>query len=408
MLQNYLRQPDRVLNSIRFDYQGGRYNGRGVMTWHPDKGFHIEAPVERVGPLPRRIGIGAGGIVRENDLHSFRMRERNASGWILAPEVIMRDRLDLIIQERLSVHVPRIIISTPVSPRRVDGNTWQGRVLLRLSHNNILPDRVIRQERINDQELGYSWESSGIQFESEAGQRVLGRIVEREYLELSYTLPRESWSHAEAWHWAEAVCYALCICLGQTVALLQRELSWGNKLYKDIRSQRPIQDIRPFAPLGNEPIIERSRFIELSNFLARQGRGAEVCKRIFFQIAEAAGQETWQGTALLLTTILEAALRTLEGHPFQLNDRSFRLRVALENFRERYLSLSWVNTFERAYETYRRLRHRNAHPDWLYEQTGALSDNQREETFNDMVFLSRFYGYMMLALVGNRDLPPPP
>jgi len=365
MLQNYLRQHDRVLDSIRFDYQGGRYNGRGVMTWDPDRGFHIEAPVQRVGPLPHRIGFGAGGIIRENDVHSIRMRERNASGWILAPEVIMRDLLNLILQERLSIHVPRIIISTHVGTRAVDSNTWQGRVLLKLGHNPILPDRVIRQERINEQELGYSWQFSAIHFESEGGQRVLGRIVEQEYLELSYTLPRESWSHTEAWRWGEAASYALSICMGQTITVLQRELSWANKLYEDTRRQIQIQDIRPFAPLGDEPRVERSRFIELSNFLARQGVGAEVCRRIFLQMAEAARQETWQGTALLLTTVLEAALRTLEGHPFQLDDRSFNLRIAFRNFRERYFSEEWVDLFERAYQTFRRLRHRNAHPDWL-------------------------------------------
>jgi hypothetical protein len=52
------------------------------------------------------------------------------------------------------------------------------------------------------------------------------------------------------------------------------------------------------------------------------------------------------------------------------------------------------------------LRHRSAHPDWLFTQGGALSDEEMKKSVDCMIFLSRFYGYMILALAGFQDLEP--
>jgi hypothetical protein len=407
LLQRYLTQPARVLTSVRFSYQDGRYHGRGVITWNPNEGFHIEAPVERVGPRIGRIGFGRGGVIREQDLRSIRMRERNSHGWIIAPQLILRDRLDLVVQDRLSIPVARIIISEPQLNIDQPGNAWRGSALFKLTGSVTLPDRISQELRINDQALGQSWSSSGILYESDQGQRVLGRIVERQYLELYYSLPLDSWSKTEAFRWPDAARDSLSMCLGQSVALLQKNVNRNLRSYTDIRRQREIQDIRPLALFSSDQILERDRFIGIANFLARNEHGADVCRRIFLQMAEAERQRTWQGRSLLLATIMEATLRTLEGHPFRAGDRSFVVREAFNRFQNRYFTEVWADTCYRAYQTYIRLRHRNAHPDWLYEETGALSDEQRLETYNDMVFLSRFYGYMILAISGFPEISPP-
>jgi hypothetical protein len=407
LLQGYLTQPDRVLASVRFHYQGGRYHGRGVLTWNADEGFHTEAPVERFGPRIRSIGFGLGGVVREQDLRSIHMKEHNSQGWILAPQVILRDRLDLVIQNRISIPVARIIISEPQLNIIQPENTWRGSALFKLTDSVIMPDRISQELRINEQALGESWSSSGILYESDQGQRVLGRVVDRQYLELNYHLPLENWSKTEAFRWPDAARDSLSICLGQSVALIQKNVTRNLRSYTDIHCQREIQDVRPFTPFNNDQILDRDRFVGIANFLARNEQGSDVCRRIFLQMAEAEKQRTWQGRALLLATIMEATLRTLEGHPFRAHDRSFIAEQAFTRFQNRYFSEAWADTCERAYQTFRRLRHRNAHPDWLYEETGALSDDQRSETYNDMVFLSKFYGYMILAISGFTDITPP-
>ncbi len=52
------------------------------------------------------------------------------------------------------------------------------------------------------------------------------------------------------------------------------------------------------------------------------------------------------------------------------------------------------------------LRDRNAHPDWLFKQGGALSKEETEKALDNMIFLSRFYGYMILTLAGFKNLEP--
>ncbi len=52
------------------------------------------------------------------------------------------------------------------------------------------------------------------------------------------------------------------------------------------------------------------------------------------------------------------------------------------------------------------MRHRNAHPDFLLKKGGYLSEEYREKSVDDMIYLSRFYGYMILAMAGFQDLEP--
>jgi hypothetical protein len=81
-------------------------------------------------------------------------------------------------------------------------------------------------------------------------------------------------------------------------------------------------------------------------------------------------------------------------------DRSWKVGDALMRFREKYWDRRWETFVARALTAFRNLRHRNAHPDWL-AGSGALRSAERVTTaFDDLQFLVRFYGFMMLALVG--------
>jgi len=318
----------------------------------------------------------------------------------------MRDRVDVLVQKRLSMPISRVIFSdtgTVLAPQQAN---WLGLALYRLTGGPILPDLVHREVRIHDEQIERRRTSSGILFESPEGQKVVGRL-DGEYLELSYSLPKSGWSRSSAWRWAEAAREAFSILLGQTVRLLRREIWRGSRKYTEVRKQIGVDSLRPFAPMGHNSIVDPERFMTLSNFLARNEHGAGVCRKMFGQMATVTEQRTWQARELLLSTILEAALRTLEEHPFREGDYSFNRRDAMERFREDYLSPTWTGACERALTTYDRLRHRNSHPDWLYEETGTLSEDRRNQAYNDMVFLSQFYGYyMMLALAGVQGLNP--
>lgn len=73
-------------------------------------------------------------------------------------------------------------------------------------------------------------------------------------------------------------------------------------------------------------------------------------------------------------------------------------------FKKKYFSEKWSPACESALKVYARLRHRNAHPDWLTTPNGVLSKEELKQSTKDLVLLSRFYGYMILALAGFKDL----
>ena len=82
----------------------------------------------------------------------------------------------------------------------------------------------------------------------------------------------------------------------------------------------------------------------------------------------------------------------------------------MKQFQSEYLSgehdSKWKKKIEDVFKAYERLRHRHAHPDWITAQGGMLSDSEIEQSINDMILLSRFYGYMILAISGIKDLEP--
>jgi hypothetical protein len=152
--------------------------------------------------------------------------------------------------------------------------------------------------------------------------------------------------------------------------------------------------------------IRKTIFIRLLKFLIQKSQPAKFCKTAFYQIYEVSRQKHWQAKELLLATILEAFLRSIENRPFKPSGKSLDLKQGLERFRCNFLTDKWKETCAKAIETQERLRHRNAHPDWLVGDGGAFSKTSMEESFTDMCFLSQFYGYMILAIAGLNDLEP--
>lgn len=57
-----------------------------------------------------------------------------------------------------------------------------------------------------------------------------------------------------------------------------------------------------------------------------------------------------------------------------------------------YLRAGWEPACDKALQVRDRLRHRNAHPDWITHAGGSLSKAEWQQSIEDLTFLSRFYG----------------
>ena len=400
---DYFKQAKYILDLLYFHYRGSRYQGHGIMTWNPDDGFHLEAFLDKQGKTLPRIDLGKVGITRKSNICSIRMRPQGYD-WAIAPNIIISDCNELdILHNRLSIDFGRVIFCKSIKPI-LDNSIWTGSAVYETKSNLYLPDTVYTEVRINEQPIGKTWGASGIFYEDNRQQNVIGHLVDKKQLKLHWKLPKSHWSKAESWRWAMAIQDALSMWYGETLWLLQREVSRGSKNCTELRQKGKLNSLWLFSPFGGRP-LDKGAFIGLTEFLAHNSSHTDICRRIFWQMVEASRQQSWQASELLLSTILEAALRSLEEHPSQPNDK-WNVQGGLKRFREKYFTREWKPYFNRAFEAFEALRHRNAHPDWLFSQGGSLSEAEQVQSLDNMILLSRFYGYMILALAGFKNLDP--
>jgi len=404
--QNFFDPNELILEKVRFEYKGTKYKGRGVLKWEPEKGFQIMSFVECDGPPKQPRVIGGYQLIRESDRRTIRLKLIGSRGWSIAPKVKMVDRVDICFEGRLLDKLDSVIFSRPVEQKQ---NKYLGSSLYYgIDRNLILTDSV--KEEIKLQDFLYrEFSMKGIVLDEPEYQTATGMRIKDVYFALYWELAKSHWTRTLAWKWPEAVADSLAILTGRTVQLICREVNRGNRIYAEMVRQHKITNLGIFSPLKQTYPLDKARFARLIEFFAMNSPEASVCRNMFYQMAEATRQKSFQATELLLATILEAALRTLQEKPYKSGKKRRRrldLKQALEKFRSRYLTEKWLSWCDKACKVQKCLRHRNAHPDWLFVEGNPKSDKWREKALKDMIFLSRFYGFMMLALSGEKDIEP--
>jgi hypothetical protein len=412
-MKDYFKEAEFVLDDLKFDYLGGRYRGRGIMTWKPEQGFHIEAPLNLQDmPKLKEVHFGKVRIIRKSDTSSIRMFPREIYNWAIAPAVPLVERDDVISQKRLSINLSRVIFSKYYSTD-VTGSSLNGTVFYETKNVKFLFDQVNHEKKTKIQDCDISKSSTtnwnGIYYEGEKGQTIIGHLLDDKYLKVTWSLPKEQFKKAYSWRLPEAIQYSLSILLGQKLSLLKREVRCGNQERIEIRRNHSINSLDLLSLFDNHSTLNKEYFVRLTDLIARNEWGSDVCCNIFRQLREASRQENWQVTELLVATILEAALRNIDGQPFHAKKREsnkWQVEHSLKKFINNYLSEDWHDIYSRVIIAHHYLRDRNAHPDWLFTKGGSLSEEEREKSLDSMIFLSRFYGYMILALAGFRNLKP--
>jgi len=272
----------------------------------------------------------------------------------------------------------------------------------------LLPDNLDREEKINNEVVKQGSSLAGLLYEDKGNQKIIGYRDEDKNLILSWQFDKARWTKAQSWAWPNAACQALSMLSGERVQLLQKEFFKEKQRATEMCRQADVESLG-ILTLFDRDQIDKKTFIDLTEFLVRNVEQARICDNLFSQVLEASRQRNWQAMELLLSTALEAALRSIEGVPFttkKSKNKQWEIRASLENFAKKHLSEEWASVLERVLRAHFRLRDRNAHPDWLLDIGGALSDIEMENSLDDMILLSRFYGYMILALSGNKNLKP--
>ncbi len=399
---DYFRDGSWALQRVWFEALAGSYSGRGLLKWSPDMGFHLDAFVDRPSPIPSTIHFGKPRVLGPHEKRHVRVRFAPGVRGI-SSQIVVTDQLELISDNRLEVDFPGLLEVSRRSQASTDRHV--GRAILATGKDMVLPDSVTRQSTVADRVVRQEFTLSAIDYEDES-LRVCALVEQGSYVRLEWSLRASDWSKQQAWGFANAFALALSIVAGETVQVVERTCMRGEREYCERWRRHKTTKLDFLRPMPGHDIIPKELLIRLLRAFLTDARCADISRRTLDQLAEAARQQTHAGRELLCGTILEAILRTIDARPFIPADNSWDWSRSLENFRDKYLGAKWHKAIERVKEAFKRLRHRNAHPDWLTAKNGTFASPSLEQSLDDVVFLSTFYGYVIQALAGCPELEP--
>ena len=125
----YNRAAEYVLDRVRFAYEGKAYSGRGLLTWDPDKGIHIQAFLDQ--SLPQASLFGPVELVQVEDITDVRPIRLAGRGFghAIVPEVFPHDLSSCLHEGRLSIRPQRVIFFQhfpSLAVPRAQSDSWAG------------------------------------------------------------------------------------------------------------------------------------------------------------------------------------------------------------------------------------------------------------------------------------------
>jgi hypothetical protein len=417
-LPDYFSEQKFILDKIKFRYLEGWYEGKGYLFWEPEKGFRLEAFVDRKGGQLTGTFSDELRLIPKSEHVNIRMKPRNLR-WAIAPHVPIFDKIYLLKEHQLSVSVPQVIFCDSFQINSDDKKLFDlqktgGEAFFQTSRKHRLHRGMELKIKISGEDFRHIPPESAFR-ESNDDFTIVGYFVAENCLKIEFSrLKRVAKSYLRSW--LDAIGVALSFYYGETIELQYSKFgNYRNQFveYRNLDSVRRFGVLKPFE----SPIVVDSQSItNLANFLAETSTEAKVCHNIYLQVVEASQQKSWAARELLLATILEAALRTLNNDPFvqgkSKSDVVIRYLSPFVNDKilaavdDEQRKANWKKVRRNVEKFLVKLRHRNAHPDWLTGEHGSWSHEQLEESFYMQRFMAWFYGYMILAMAGCKNLEP--
>ncbi len=402
LLRQYNPATSRYAQRVSLIYEGGTYSGRGSLTTDPSEGVKLEAFFERNGP-PLKKTIHFGLVSESPRPQAIRARIGRGS-WACIPDVTLRDRFDLIRECRISSTFSRLLRGYR-SPKAVARTSAS--LLLRLCQTPMMPDPLESTSTLGTHPLAKSF-TRGLHFERPE-ITLVAFAPEKGLLELHCATDGNILSDLDLPRLANSLSDAVGILACDSAELLYCVYSRRNRVITDWRRDCEASRLNNLLRMFPEPSELRGEHIlKIARCLLADDAKAATCRGIYRQLLDANKQRSLEGIQFICASALGGALRTLFEMPVaeRRKDDQFNISRAVTRFREQYLSNDWRRDCGKLTKAFTRLRTRAAHPDWLYTSGGQLSDEQIEQTLDDLVFVSRWLGYMLLAICGFEGLEP--
>ena len=390
-MSDYFENKDYKVDNLWFVCNGEKHYGSGLLHWDNKAGFKLEAEITYNQKKYATYSIPTLGLCPSC---SIKMKI-NGYRYVVAPSVQITDYLRIKMDNILEEQIDRVIFIE--DDRSVNENTIE--CLIKRHNAGFYPVNI----KLDTNQLVYI--PNGLFFE-DVKRKVYTSLIDDKSIYLKYVF--KQYPQKVTIFWFDALQYALSIIMGERIRIIHKVLYRGCSKYTVIKKLKETSDLSFLTLLGDKKYGNDIIF-KLVDVFERDKVAFNICANIFEQTLSAAMQKNKQARELLISTILEGILRTKDGKPFIHGDKSWKFKKSWESFIQEYFKgndKAWKPVFEKVKSTRESLRHRNAHPDWLWKDTGYYSEEQTEQSIDDLIFLCRFYGYIILAMAGYNDIKP--
>lgn len=398
---SYAEPNELFVRDGQFDYEGARYHGNGWMRWNPETGARINLSADRVRPAPQGLvthGMHTGWL-RPEHYTTIRM---TISGfdWVLAPHVGLVDRLDMLFGSYLSVDAKRLVWRDSWPSGR--SSALSGHVTLAFHERTGLFTPLRETAYVGDRKV-LERHSAGESILAEVdGVEIFGRLDAKHRARIGWTASDSTIVRKSSWAFGYALRAALSLCAGCSASVLERQVARAGRTYRELQSYREpsrLVGLEWFLP-GAGPTSTECLTLALA-FLSNP-KLQRMSWGVFSQLLDSYNQRSWGSSELLVALILEGILRTLDNRPF-VSGKKYELQEPLMRLRQSFFPSITKKDCRRALEAQKRLRHHNAHPDWLSTE-GRLTYQSLTQSSDDMAYLSRFYGRVIFEVAGLPEL----
>jgi len=399
-LHRYPGPQTSLIEGLSFRHGGCTYQGtNGFLSWKPTEGFHIEAKVKLIeGRKPSVIEFQSGPY--QPAVITVSMDLEWGVKAIAQDVPLVYDDM-LLTSDRLAADVAAMRFES-ARERPTALPEWNGRATYSFRSPNhllyVIP-RTTLFPRTKAQQTEYL---PAFEHKEDSGETFIGSVPSDGELEVHFALPKGRWSQDEAWAWPEALGWTLCLIYGTTAPLLWREMECDSHTRTEVKAKAPTRSVWFLNEMAD---FERHiTYIQtLTAYFAKGGEHALTCRKMIAQINSAAGQGSNAAAELLLATIMEAVFRSVYNEPFRVGGADINLHNKKPDFIGRFLTDEWTEVCSYALEVQRRLRLRNAHPDWMGTDPTVKPWTSTDVRLADMQFLARFYRGLVMAFAGIKD-----
>lgn len=433
---------EELVRQLCFYYREQRFEGKGVLRWSLKDGYRLDAFIDQGQfSLTEITSSKVGKIIPHEDKVVVRMRLHPMHGWAVTPSInlnwghqvelsskYLKLEFKKLTYFKRKLPQPENFIKVFDQYQKVDTasrrSVWSGSAIYEISKEIRLPQIVSLTTELDQSFISLTSET-GISYQDDNGYKLTGYFPLPNKLQIVWEIPRREYSRKQAWNWAFALKNSISFLYGQDIQLISRSMLRGTSRCNEKIASSAVNSLDSLLRLSSEKglpdLPQEEVLIRLAQFFGSEVEEVGACFMIFWQLLEASKQEIWQIKEFMVSTALEAMLRSVYQKSL-LTDKSKSskglVKSLLAKFEQDFIMSSvpdsekadaqrvWRQERKEVLKYFELLRHRSAHPDWLSNAGGNLSTERLEESIEAMRRLSRFYGYMLLSIAGFQNLRP--